>query len=473
MKLKSIYIDGFRSLKDFKIDTLENINIFYGDNNTGKSNIINALELFFSDKEIEIEDIKTTHEFVGKINLKQSDFFKNQKEKIIFKLEIILDDMDIGELKEKTDKESLKLFKVFNKKNNILFLKAEIDAELEDKKKADFKLAEIKINNTNLRPASKKDDDYRPLEQIIRSYIFFKRFKKISTIRQIGKETYDTKKQFTAGDTNIQSYLFDLSHSPSKSKQILFREIEKSFSELHGKIGDLEFSLEFAGINKEKETGNAENIETHIETTVKEIKLNIFSEKSDLFIPIDNLGSGLKQTIILLSNIISNRSAKIFGIEELELNLSPENQKLIFEKLLEMKKKENSGFDQIFLTSHSPVFQNIKLENCKVFHVKIKNEITVAGKFKREERKLFFDPCQIPEYKIQFDIEKSLSELYKKHNIDENCKINNNSAIDFIDTYVMDEITKNKLFKNKEKIEDILNSVDKKINKEWKIVKTN
>lgn len=46
MHIKRIYIKNFRSIKSTLID-LENINIFYGLNDVGKSNVLKALNLFF------------------------------------------------------------------------------------------------------------------------------------------------------------------------------------------------------------------------------------------------------------------------------------------------------------------------------------------------------------------------------------------------------------------------------------------
>ena len=47
MKLKSFHVQGFKSLVDVKLDDLQDINVFHGPNNVGKSNILQALEFFF------------------------------------------------------------------------------------------------------------------------------------------------------------------------------------------------------------------------------------------------------------------------------------------------------------------------------------------------------------------------------------------------------------------------------------------
>ncbi|HOW24503.1 MAG TPA: AAA family ATPase [Bacteroidales bacterium] len=48
--IDSIEIQFYRSLKDCRIENLKDLNIFSGKNDSGKSNIIKALDLFFNTK---------------------------------------------------------------------------------------------------------------------------------------------------------------------------------------------------------------------------------------------------------------------------------------------------------------------------------------------------------------------------------------------------------------------------------------
>lgn len=60
MKIRSLNINQYKSLKDLKLDNLFDVNIFIGPNNSGKSNILDGIESlflpfdssgFFADKE--------------------------------------------------------------------------------------------------------------------------------------------------------------------------------------------------------------------------------------------------------------------------------------------------------------------------------------------------------------------------------------------------------------------------------------
>ena len=61
----------------------------------------------------------------------------------------------------------------------------------------------------------------------------------------------------------------------------------------------------------------------------------------------------MQQILMILSYIIQSNSP-IVGIEELEINLSPPTQALIFNDLLKLVKGGSGIVKQIFLTSHSP-----------------------------------------------------------------------------------------------------------------------
>ena len=77
------------------------------------------------------------------------------------------------------------------------------------------------------------------------------------------------------------------------------------------------------------------------------------------------IGSGLQQVLFLIANIVYN-SYKIIGVEEIELNLSPEAQKRVFETLKSLVYKTKL-INQVLVTSHSPYFRNRK--DVKYFQV--------------------------------------------------------------------------------------------------------
>ena len=55
MKIRSVLVHNFRSIKETKID-LENYSLLVGENNAGKTNVITALRIFYEDNDIKFEE---------------------------------------------------------------------------------------------------------------------------------------------------------------------------------------------------------------------------------------------------------------------------------------------------------------------------------------------------------------------------------------------------------------------------------
>lgn len=49
MKLRSLYIDNFRCLKNFEVKKIGNVNLIVGKNNTGKTSVLEAIRLYATD----------------------------------------------------------------------------------------------------------------------------------------------------------------------------------------------------------------------------------------------------------------------------------------------------------------------------------------------------------------------------------------------------------------------------------------
>ncbi len=71
--------------------------------------------------------------------------------------------------------------------------------------------------------------------------------------------------------------------------------------------------------------------------------------------PVETLGSGVQQILLLLGQMLFN-PARSVGIEEPEMNLSPEWQACLMAVFRDLVQAGPGGLDQIFITSHSPEF---------------------------------------------------------------------------------------------------------------------
>jgi AAA15 family ATPase/GTPase len=73
MKILNVKIKGFRSLSNVTMNNIGPINIFYGENNAGKSNILAALEIL-----MKVENVAQAESIVGNfLNGELSNFIDN------------------------------------------------------------------------------------------------------------------------------------------------------------------------------------------------------------------------------------------------------------------------------------------------------------------------------------------------------------------------------------------------------------
>ena len=78
------------------------------------------------------------------------------------------------------------------------------------------------------------------------------------------------------------------------------------------------------------------------------------TQHNEIELDLESRGTGVQQTAILLALAICHRG-RILAIEEPELNLSSDNQRLVWRKLRDVVSERI--LDQIFVTSHSHVFE--------------------------------------------------------------------------------------------------------------------
>ena len=107
----------------------------------------------------------------------------------------------------------------------------------------------------------------------------------------------------------FKKYLYNLYLSPQEFHR--FEEINEVFSNPPFSYGTISFSKEAGG------------------------KLQLMIKEGDFRLPIKHLGSGVLQSLYIITAIICSQS-KIVGIEELEQNLSPKKQYEILKKIQSM-----------------------------------------------------------------------------------------------------------------------------------------
>ncbi|SKB40525.1 AAA family ATPase [Daejeonella lutea] len=363
MKVTEFSIANFKSFSNYQAPPtgvasgLRTINMIYGENNSGKSNILKFIDIVFSGKisreaPVIVEGALTQRDqfiggfWQGVIMDQPFIYHKNERTRVIeifFKVEILNDEI------EDSGFEKLEvLLKEFPTGSNVstIEFKAEIK-NFKDPYTSLFELKEAKLNGLEIYAditGSKKryfnngatghalyEDSvsFESLISILNNKVLF-----LDNDRYYSKEIDTNSLILTT--KNFKNWLYKLSLDPINYKKYeKFKKFvrDQSFRGVAGRIFK-DFDPTYSNVNGE-------------------IELNL-SNGSDR-LPISSFGTGIHQILFLLTLIFETK-AKILLIEELELNLSPQSQRellQIFRRLIGSK-----VVDQVIFTTHSPYLRS-------------------------------------------------------------------------------------------------------------------
>jgi len=345
MIIREVSVKGFRSLWDVSITDLGMVNVFFGENNSGKSNILEALEILFK---VEQEELPVS----GFCREELSNFVDNFTVKSDGTVATTINlscKVAIGS----EDTAKIPVFTEFMKQNGILkehnqWLQLDVEIKPLTSRTANKILKKATMNdNVMYDPSVPQPGRFFPelsgrvdqeASQNAAEELFFyiiDSFNKIHTGRfmETGKVTESSGMDVSMHMQQFKDWFRTLVESRG--------EDYRTFQKIQGWFKEKPFAYGM-------------------------IRPILSQEKTELIIEdmpgrelvLERLGTGVQQILILLSQIagrVSGSKTKIFGIEELELNLSPRMQ---IETMIMLRglvsNSRVSGFSQLFLTSHSP-----------------------------------------------------------------------------------------------------------------------
>lgn len=349
MYINKMFVKNYRSLKDITIKELSNIVVFFGDNDTGKSNVLSLLETVFQRKYIlqttststSTEIIKTPTGFwYGIIDNFSDNFFRNEDTPVWFELTIRFNENELPVLPKH-------IANAMQGTEHELIIEGEIHST-EEPNQGLLSLSKASLNQIQIFDTEKSDSErYFPgsnelagseavsiFEQIMQK--LDNAFLRIPANRFLDKETeLPSMTRIELKANSFKNWLF--STSLDRNAQQIYHEITKKF-------GQDPFNKGFLSLAR---VGNNE-----LEILVE--------DKYGHRLPIERKGTGVQQILIILA-YIEHSKASFFGIEELEINLSPQSQKAIFNTLRELVETNNSSINQIFLTTHSKILASNNL----------------------------------------------------------------------------------------------------------------
>lgn len=354
MKISKIVIENYTSFSKSPVESLLDINMIYGYNNSGKSNLLKFIELLFRRK-IRVESIRLdTDELIQREEL--GDFWTGiiQNEKYMFRNNEREKDIKFKVVIELLKRELVELYKLypdFNKEyggdismelNGKITARGEKDAEivLELVKVKDrivfsqdnFKNLYFQESMTSLKGNQKA---FNSLMGLLNDSVLL-----IDSDRYFIAETEDEQNSTILTAKTFKNWLFSLSLNPEKYNNFMnFISFVKNF----------EPSLP-AHFQKSNPLKNFDVSFARFEGKIQLMLTNSFNR-----LPLDSFGTGIQQIIYILAKIFEAKP-KIVLIEEIELNLSPKYQCELIQHFLLKFIQKGKILDQLFFTTHSPLF---------------------------------------------------------------------------------------------------------------------
>lgn len=380
MILKSLILKNFRAYKDIKVTFDENMNVIIGQNDIGKSTILEALDIFFGQEVINIDITDFNKDKEGDKIVIGVEFEVNDN------LKVVIDTTNPTNLKDEfllNQNGFLEILKEYEIKNDKLQKeKILINANypnIFDLPLVNIKIAELRklltthelTSDSNSKSAEIRKTLY---ENLIKEDTEFK-----LTIIDISK--IDEKSVWESLEKELPFYFLFQSDRANKDSdgdiqnplKSATKKIVADFEEDFKKIkNDLEAKLVQIGtetITKMKDMGLevANNLIPKVSNKNLD-SLFSFSLESDDGIALNKRGSGFRRMVMLnyfraeaeRKIVEKNNKNVIYAIEEPETAQHPNHQKMLIKALIELSNKDNH---QIIITTHTPEIAKMVNEN--------------------------------------------------------------------------------------------------------------
>jgi len=335
MRIRKIHIKNFRSLRDVALEDIEDFNILIGKNNSGKSNVLESLALFFSEFALTGGTTSGLNEYFW--------FNKSVTDPIEFMITIELTDEECEQIfpekilktvKPRHQETYRQIFihrKIINLQgtwrteslnwSNLPLVKDDKPLTMEEVKKS-WGLASLWGGTTQKVPTTEPLEVAPEMLSVIFEGIVEKikgRFKLISAIRDVKNPIAH---RMTLLDSQVQSSLWSLDQSTKVPDERKYAAIEGSFSKITGQRLD-------------------------------PVQGQIFIRREAIHFPLYFEGGGTQGAINLLYDLKSEpEKGYIFGVEEPETHSHPSFQRKLFDELKDL----SIDGHQIFVATHSPIF---------------------------------------------------------------------------------------------------------------------
>jgi hypothetical protein len=317
MQIRRFAVKGFRNLtREIVLEDLHRINVLHGENSIGKSNVLQAIQLFFSCLRT-YRVVQSSRSWVfPEASLGEPPLFNLERPSSI--------EMEASLLLSAEE-----LVRLQTLDRGVPDAAREIEVAFRLHPGAEVRCEFIKL----LQGDQALPEDLPPPE-----WLFLALPANLSTgepSRTMELVGLQRAAAFEGKSDTLALRMFDARESPDIVRATRWKTFVKVMKRFEAVTGPGDFVITYQR---------------------QEQLARLFFDDGRKRVPFDRMGSGVQQLVALLGSLLMNK-ASIVAIEEPELNLRFTVQALLREVLRELIGTPGAP-DQLFLTSHSPAFES-------------------------------------------------------------------------------------------------------------------
>jgi putative ATP-dependent endonuclease of OLD family len=374
MQIQHLHIKNFRSLRDVELRDLENLNIFIGKNSSGKSNLLEALDLFFSDFSLVGGNTAGLNQYYW--------FNKKTKDPIEFEIIFELSEEEVVKIFPPEILKEIKRFSSTRAKLGNLIVRRRIVGVA-----GAWETTVLECSGASLV----KDNKSKTPDEILRPLIEAYANKEKAALLKIRSITPDELNQILSRITELIKGQFRLITQIRDVKNPIAHRVTLVDSELQNALWRLDQSIQS---EEEDKFMDIERSFTHItDKRLDPAQGQAYIKRQGRRFPLHLEGGGIQASIQLVY-IIKNEIGRcsIFGIEEPESHSHSDLQRKLFVEL-----KSLSENCQLLINTHSPTFTD-RVDLKKVWISKFVNGETIferASELKEITEELNIKPSDV------------------------------------------------------------------------------